>query len=141
MTAINISKAFGRAWQKTKGKMLANYDEKVFHDRFDFTLSFIHINFNTLKKKSFRKTLWKKLKFLKMSVVKSLPFPKQALVFTCLQYKSFENTVGKGEIACNKQFLHFPQCFLTVWRTICHFHIIPNCRLQSLSIWTSKIGH
>ena len=23
----------------------------------------------------------------------------------CLQYKSFENTVGKGEIACNKQFL------------------------------------
>ena len=27
------------------------------------------------------------------------PFPKQALVLTCLQYKSFENTVGKGEIA------------------------------------------
>ena len=26
-------------------------------------------------------------------------FPKQALVFTCLQYKSSENTVGKGEIA------------------------------------------
>ena len=24
------------------------------------------------------------------------PFLKQALVFTCLQYKSFENTVGKG---------------------------------------------
>ena len=36
------------------------------------------------------------------------PFPKQALVFTCLQFKSFENTVGKGEIARNKQFLHFP---------------------------------
>ena len=27
------------------------------------------------------------------------PFSKQALVFTCLKYKSFENTVGKGEIA------------------------------------------
>ena len=40
------------------------------------------------------------------------PFPKQALVFTCLQYKSFENTVGKGEIARNEQFLLFPQCFL-----------------------------
>ena len=26
----------------------------------------------------------------------------------CLQYKSFENTVGKGEIACNEQFLLFP---------------------------------
>ena len=28
-------------------------------------------------------------------------FPKQALVFTCLQYKSFENTAGKGEVARN----------------------------------------
>ena len=26
----------------------------------------------------------------------------------CLQYKSFENTVGKGEIARNEQFLLFP---------------------------------
>ena len=41
-----------------------------------------------------------------------LPFPKQALVFTCPQYKSFENTVGKGEIAHNEQFF-FP--FLTVF--------------------------
>ena len=30
------------------------------------------------------------------------PFPKQALVFTCVQYKSFENTVGKGEIDRNE---------------------------------------
>ena len=28
--------------------------------------------------------------------------------FMCLQYKSFENTVGKGEIARNEQFLLFP---------------------------------
>ena len=41
---------------------------------------------------------------------------------TCMQYKSFENTVGKGEIARNEQFLLFPQCFLPVWRTFCHFH-------------------
>ena len=41
------------------------------------------------------------------------PFPKQALLFTCLQYKSFENTVGKGEIACNGQSLLFPQLFST----------------------------
>ena len=39
---------------------------------------------------------------------------RQALVFTCLQYKSFENTVGKGEIAHIEQFLLFPQCFLPV---------------------------
>ena len=41
----------------------------------------------------------------------SLPFTKQTLVFMCLLYESFENTGGKGEIACNKQFLLFPQCF------------------------------
>ena len=35
-------------------------------------------------------------------------------VFTCLQYKSFENTVGNGEIAHNEQFLLFPQCFLPI---------------------------
>ena len=28
------------------------------------------------------------------------------------QQTAFENIVGKGEIACNKQFLLFPQCFL-----------------------------
>ena len=50
------------------------------------------------------------------------PFPKQSLVFTYLQYKSFENTVGKGEIASNKQFLLFPQCFLPVQTTFFHFH-------------------
>ena len=38
----------------------------------------------------------------------SLPCPKQALVFTCLQYKSFANTEGKGEIALYEQFLLFP---------------------------------
>ena len=52
-------------------------------------------------------------------------------------YKSFENTVGKGEIAHNEQFLLFPQCFLPFWRTFCHFHQIWNCGLQSLSVWAS----
>ena len=65
------------------------------------------------------------------------PFPKQTLVFMCLQYKSFKNPVGKGEIACYDQFLLFPQCFLPVWKAFYHFHQILNCRLQSLSIWKS----
>ena len=30
-----------------------------------------------------------------------------SLIFTCLQHKSFENTVGKGEIVHNEQFLLF----------------------------------
>ena len=42
------------------------------------------------------------------------PFPKQTLGFTCLHYKSFENTEGKGEMACNEQYLLFPQCFLPI---------------------------
>ena len=37
---------------------------------------------------------------------------KQALVFTYLQQKSFENTVGKGQIAHNEQFLLFQMGFL-----------------------------
>ena len=46
------------------------------------------------------------------------------LVFMCLQYKFFENTEGKGEIARNEQFLLFPQYFLPVGRTFLHFHQI-----------------
>ena len=68
------------------------------------------------------------------------PLPKQALVFTYLQYKSFENTVGKGEIARNEQFLLFPQCFLPVWRTCSHFHeILKLLSATSFSLEESKI--
>ena len=53
---------------------------------------------------------------------------------TYLQYKSLENTVGKGEIARKEQFLLFPQCFLSILRTFCHFHQMSNCRMQTLSV-------
>ena len=52
------------------------------------------------------------------------PFPKQALIFTCLQNKPFANTVGKGEIARNEQFLLFPLCFLPVFSIFCHLYQI-----------------
>ena len=55
----------------------------------------------------------------------------------CLLYKSFGNTEGKGKIARNEQFLLFQQCFLTIWRTFCHFHKIQNCHLQTPSVWNS----
>ena len=45
--------------------------------------------------------------------------------------------MGKGEIARNKQFLLFPQCFLPVWRIFFLFHQIWNSRLQDLSLWKS----
>ena len=67
------------------------------------------------------------------------PFPKQALVFTCLQYKSFENNARKEEIACNEQFLLFAQCFLPLSKTFRHFHQTSNCLLQTFSLVASKI--
>ena len=67
------------------------------------------------------------------------PFPKWALVFMCLKYKPFENTEGKGEIAHTEQFLLFPEGFQPIWRTFFYFHQIWNCRLQTLSVWKSKI--
>ena len=40
-------------------------------------------------------------------VLTNQPFPKQALVYTCLQRKSFENSAGKGEIV-RKSFNPLP---------------------------------
>ena len=52
-----------------------------------------------------------------------------------LQYKSFENTVGKEKLVRNEQFLLFPQCFLPIWRIFYHFHQVWNCHLQTVSVW------
>ena len=51
--------------------------------------------------------------------------------------QAFWKHCGKRRIARNKQFLLFPQCFLPIWRTFCHFHQIWICRLQPLKfvIW------
>ena len=67
----------------------------------------------------------------------ALTFTIEALIVACLQYKSFEKNMGKGEIARNEQFLLFPTVFLPYLRTFWHFYQIKNCRLQSLFIWKS----
>ena len=66
----------------------------------------------------------------------------------CLQYRSFENIVGKGKIAHNEQifsfshneqFLLFPQRFVPVWRIFLPFSL--NLKLSSansLSLEESK---
>ena len=51
-------------------------------------------------------------------------FPHNDPLVTPLGNKPFKNTVGKGEIAHNEQFLLFPQCFLPIWITFCHFRQI-----------------
>ena len=59
------------------------------------------------------------------------------LVLTCLQYKSFENTVAKGEIARKEQFILFPKCFLLFWRNLRHVHRLKIA--SSFSLEESKI--
>ena len=56
--------------------------------------------------------------------IKTLIHSHTMTPFDALGNKPFENTVGKGEIAHNEQFLLFPQCFLLVWITLCHFRQI-----------------
>ena len=52
------------------------------------------------------------------------------------KYIAVENIVRKGEIACNKQFLLFSQCFLRSIVLIFHFKCTLKCRLQFVLIWT-----
>ena len=54
-------------------------------------------------------------------------FPNKPLFYV---FKSFENTVGNGEIARNEQFLLFPQCFPAFWRTF-HLFFFSNLKLSS----------
>ena len=53
----------------------------------------------------------------------------------------FENIVGKGEIACNEQFLLFQQCFLlnqiTVYSVV---HIFDILSLFATEMEEPKIG-
>ena len=56
-----------------------------------------------------------------------LTLSKQALVFMCLQYRSFENNVGKEEIARNQHFLLSLQSFVSFHKKVsnlCYFDII-----------------
>ena len=59
------------------------------------------------------------------------PFPKQAPVFMCLQYKFLENTVGKGEIARYEQFLLSP--FSTLLENFLQF--TSNLKLSSANFF------
>ena len=56
-----------------------------------------------------------------VSVVFVLTHSHKMTPFDAPENKPFENTVGKGEIAHNKPFLLFLQCFLqtlSVWKSL-----------------------
>ena len=87
-------------------------------------------------------------KLFKLGRDGSLPFGQELthyhtiLHFDALKMYSCENIVRKGEIACNKQFLLFSQCFLPYMVLIFHFKCTVKCRLQFVSIWTNlKLCH
>ena len=54
---------------------------------------------------------------------------------------AFENIVGKGEIACNQQFLLFPQCFPLNQIVVSPFvHIFDIISLFAAELEEPKIG-
>ena len=54
---------------------------------------------------------------------------------------AFENTVGKGEIGRNEQFLLFPQCFLLIQIILSPFvHIFDLISLFAAEFEEPKIG-
>ena len=57
------------------------------------------------------------------------------------QQTAFENMVGKGEIACNKQFLLFPQSFQLNQINLYPFvHIYDIISLFAIELEGPKIG-
>ena len=55
---------------------------------------------------------------------------------------AFENIEGKGEIACNEQFLLFPQCFQVYQISVSPFvHIFDIISLFAVELEESKIVH
>ena len=57
------------------------------------------------------------------------PFPNKPLVLHVCS-----TSLNKS---CNEQFLLFPQCFLSFWKTFCCFNKFQNHRLLTISVWKS----
>ena len=51
----------------------------------------------------------------------------------CEIYIAVKKIVRKGEIACNKQFLLFSQCFLPYRALIFHFNLLPDMPISGSS--------
>ena len=56
------------------------------------------------------------------------------------QQTAFQNIVGKGEIACNEQFLLFPHCFLLNQIIVFPFVHIFDISLFAAEFEEAKIG-
>ena len=69
-------------------------------------------------------------------------FPQSSPCFYVSKVQIFENIVGKGEIAHNKQFLLFPTSYLPFLRTLGNYHQIWKyviSSVKSFSLEESKL--
>ena len=64
------------------------------------------------------------------------PIPTQWHLLTRLREKHFETIVGKGEIACTRNFSFSHNVFYSIKDRNYHFCYILICCLQMLSIWS-----
>ena len=71
---------------------------------------------------NFRKTFVQQTPKIKGLFRRGLILSQTSPDFYMSTVKTLENTVQKVEIAHKKQFLLFPQCFLSFWRGFCHIH-------------------
>ena len=81
--------------------------------------------------------LWSNFKTNQKASCNFNPLQHNAAFLMHLRYIAVENIVRKGEIACNKQFLLFSQCFLPYKALTFHFKCTLKCCLQFVSSWTS----
>ena len=65
------------------------------------------------------------------------PFPKQALVLTCLQYKSYENT-GKRTDCSKRAISPFPTVFSTLSKNFLPF--FSNVKLSSSNSYSLEVS-
>ena len=77
-----------------------------------------------------------------LSFGKDLTHYHTMLHFDALEIYNCRNIVSKGQIACNKQCLHFHNIFYPIYHLFFHFKCILKCRLRFVSISTSlKFWH
>ena len=60
---------------------------------------------------------------------------------TCPDFYVSAVQVFQKHFAHIVQVFLFPQYFLPVWRTFCHFHQVQNCPLKTFCLEESKICH
>ena len=68
------------------------------------------------------------------------PFPNKPWFLRVCSPSLLKTLGGKGEMLVTSNFSFFPQCFLPIWRTFCHFHQIHKLSsANSFNLEASKI--